>query len=37
MARPIRIEFPGAVPHLTARENARMPVFEDDEDRALRE
>ena len=29
MARPLRIEYPG-----TARGNARMPIFEDDADRA---
>ena len=33
MARPLRIEFPGAVYHVTSRGNARMPIFEDDEDR----
>ncbi len=34
MARPLRIEYPGAVYHVTARGNARMPVFESDADRA---
>ena len=34
MARPLRLEFPGAVYHLTARGNARQDVFLDDEDRA---
>ena len=34
MVRPLRIEYPGAVYHVTARGNARMPVFEDDRDRA---
>ena len=29
MARPIRIEYPGAVYHVTARGNARMAVFVD--------
>ena len=33
MARPLRIEHPAAVYHLTARGNARMPIFEDDGDR----
>ncbi len=30
----MRIEYPGAVYHVTARGNARMPVFENNEDRA---
>jgi REP element-mobilizing transposase RayT len=34
MARPLRIEFPGAVYHVTARGNRREPIFTDDEDRA---
>ena len=34
MARPLSIEYPGAVYHVTARGNARMPIFEDDGDRA---
>ena len=33
MARPLRIEFPGAVYHLTARGNARQNIVLDDEDR----
>jgi putative transposase len=33
MARPLRVEYPGAVYHVTARGNARMPIFEDDRDR----
>ena len=33
MARPLRIEFPGAIYHLTARGNARQSIFLDDEDR----
>lgn len=33
MARPLRIEFPGALYHLTSRGNARAPIFLDDEDR----
>lgn len=35
MARPLRIEFPGAIYHVTARGNARAPIFLDDEDRQL--
>ena len=33
MARPIRIEFPGAVYHVMARGNERRAVFFDDQDR----
>ncbi len=33
MARPLRVEFPGAVYHLTARGNARQDIYLDDEDR----
>ena len=33
MARPLRIEYPGAVYHVTARGNARAAVFLDDDDR----
>ncbi len=33
MARPLRIEFPGAVYHVTARGNARNAIFLDDADR----
>ncbi len=33
MARPLRLEFPGALYHLTARGNARQTIFEDDADR----
>jgi len=33
MARPLRIEFPGAVYHVTSRGNARQPIFNDDEDK----
>jgi REP element-mobilizing transposase RayT len=33
MARPLRIEFPGAVYHVTARGDRREPIFEDDQDR----
>jgi putative transposase len=35
MARPLRIEFPGAIYHIASRGNARLPIFEDDEDRTL--
>jgi antitoxin component HigA of HigAB toxin-antitoxin module len=35
MARRLRIEFPGAVYHVTARGNARQDIFLDDDDRAL--
>lgn len=35
MARPLRIEFPGAIYHLTSRGDRREPIFEDDEDRNL--
>jgi REP element-mobilizing transposase RayT len=34
MARPLRIEFPGAVYHVTSRGNRREPIFVDDADRA---
>jgi REP element-mobilizing transposase RayT len=33
MARPLRIEFPGAVYHVTARGNALKSIFLDDQDR----
>lgn len=33
MARPLRIEYPGALYHVTARGNARQDIFLDDEDR----
>jgi len=35
MARPLRIEFPGAVYHVTSRGDRREPIFEDDKDRAV--
>ncbi len=35
MARPLRLDFPGAVYHLTARGNARQKIFFDDRDRGL--
>jgi putative transposase len=33
MARPLRVEFPGGIYHVTARGNGRQPIFEDDADR----
>jgi REP element-mobilizing transposase RayT len=33
MARPLRLQFPGAVYHVTARGNARQAIFFDDRDR----
>jgi REP element-mobilizing transposase RayT len=33
MARPLRIEYPGAIYHVTARGNARQDIFHDDHDR----
>ncbi|MFQ5543599.1 MAG: transposase [Nitrospiria bacterium] len=33
MSRPLRIEFPGAVYHVTNRGNARQNIFSNDEDR----
>ncbi len=35
MARPLRIEFPDAVYHVTSRGNARADIFDDDNDRHL--
>jgi REP element-mobilizing transposase RayT len=35
MARPLRIEYPGAIYHITSRGNARMPIFEDDYDKTV--
>lgn len=34
MARPLRIEFAGALYHVTARGNARSSIYDDDTDRA---
>jgi putative transposase len=34
MSRPLRIEFPGAVYHVTSRGDRREPIFVDDTDRA---
>ena len=33
MARPLRVEFDGALYHVTSRGNARADIFEDDQDR----
>lgn len=33
MSRPLRVEFPGAHYHATARGDRREPIFEDDQDR----
>jgi REP-associated tyrosine transposase len=35
MARPLRIEFPGAVYHVTSRGNGRNKIFGDDKDREV--
>jgi len=35
MARPLRIEFPGALYHVTSRGNAREPIFLEDSDRQV--
>ena len=34
MARPLRIEYPGAVYHVTSRGNEKKDIFKDDQDRA---
>jgi putative transposase len=34
MARPLRLEWPGALYHMTSRGDRRKPIVEDDEDRA---
>ena len=36
MSRPLRIEFPGAVYHVTSRGDRRESIFADDEDRESR-
>ncbi len=33
MSRPLRLEFPGSLWHITARGNAKQPIFRDDSDR----
>jgi len=35
MARLLRIEFPGAVYHVTSRGNERKAIFKDDQDRKM--
>ncbi len=35
MARPLRIEFPGAVYHVTSRGDRREPIYRDDVDRRI--
>ena len=35
MARPLRIEYPGAVYHITSRGDRREPIAKDDADRSL--
>jgi hypothetical protein len=35
MARPLRIEYDGALYHLTSRGNEQKPIFRDDADRKL--
>lgn len=35
MARPLRIEYPGAVYHITARGNEKKTIFKDDTDRGV--
>jgi REP element-mobilizing transposase RayT len=35
MARPLRIEYSGAVYHITSRGNGRKAIFEDDQDRQM--
>ncbi|MGH8512095.1 MAG: REP-associated tyrosine transposase [Gammaproteobacteria bacterium] len=35
MARPLRLEFPGALYHLSSRGNAREPIVLDDDDRRV--
>jgi len=33
MSRPLRLQFPGAIYHLTSRGNARQAIYEDVRDR----
>ena len=35
MARPLRIEFLGALYHITSRGDRREDIYEDDEDRKI--
>jgi hypothetical protein len=34
MARPVRIQFPGALYHVTSRDDRREAIYEDGADRA---
>ena len=33
MSRPLRLEFPGAIYHVTSRGDRREPIYRDDQDR----
>jgi len=33
MSRPLRLEFPGAIYHVTSRGDRREPIYRDDADR----
>lgn len=35
MARPLRIEYPGAFYHITTRGNVQSIIYKDDEDKQL--
>ena len=35
MTRPLRIEFPGAIYHITARGDRKAPIYSDDTDRLV--
>jgi len=35
MARPLRLEYPGAVYHLTSRGNGRNAIYWNDDDRKI--
>ena len=35
MARPIRIQYPGAIYHVTSRGHERKSLFQDDADREM--
>src|SRR5256885_17235853 len=35
MARPLRLEYPGALYHLTSRGNAKEEIFRDNDDRDI--
>jgi hypothetical protein len=35
MARPLRIQYDGALYHITSRGNARKAIYRDDEDRRI--